>query len=289
LVDGKEALSRRQGSRTSGGDRKMIRVFPRKTAWTPTDDLAFVGDPPLFRPEGQEVCVSVTFTKDISEGKRLQEAWSNYYEDVKLGGCAFDDPGGEFVPGRFIKEGVTITSRGCNKKCPWCFVPKREGKLREINIANGWIVQDNNLLACSEDHIRRVFSMLRCQNHPIIFSGGLDATLFNEWHRELIDGIRLKELWFACDCHSAIKNLERISKLLNGISTSKKRCYVLIGFQNETIKEAEHRLKSVYDLGFDPFSQLFMSDENIEYNQEWRALNRKWSRPAIYHSERRIS
>jgi hypothetical protein len=25
----------------------MIRVFPRRTKWTPTDELAFVGDPPL--------------------------------------------------------------------------------------------------------------------------------------------------------------------------------------------------------------------------------------------------
>ena len=24
----------------------MIRVFPRQTKWTPTDELAFVGDPP---------------------------------------------------------------------------------------------------------------------------------------------------------------------------------------------------------------------------------------------------
>ncbi len=49
----------------------MIRVFPRKTAWTPTDELAFVGDPPLFRPPEQPVMVSVTFTWDIPEGERL--------------------------------------------------------------------------------------------------------------------------------------------------------------------------------------------------------------------------
>lgn len=38
----------------------FIRVFPRRTSMTPTDPLAFVGDPPLFgRPEDPETPVAV--------------------------------------------------------------------------------------------------------------------------------------------------------------------------------------------------------------------------------------
>lgn len=107
----------------------MIRVFPRKTKWTPDDDLAFVGEPTLFLPEDQPVKISVTFTWDITEAERLYRAWSEYYSDVEMGGPAFDDHGDHFVPGRFVKSGVTITSRGCSKDCPWCLVPKREGWL----------------------------------------------------------------------------------------------------------------------------------------------------------------
>ena len=112
----------------------MIRVFPRKTKWTPDDELAFVGDPPLFRPPEQPVRISVAFTWDRVEGYRLQSGWRQFYQSVELHGPAFDNPGDEFVPGRFIKEGVTITSRGCPKRCPWCFVPQREGKIRELEI-----------------------------------------------------------------------------------------------------------------------------------------------------------
>lgn len=68
----------------------MIRVFPRKTNWTPTDDLAFVGNTPLFRPEDQPVRVSVVFTWDIPEGERLVRAWSDYYSDVKIGGLPLE-------------------------------------------------------------------------------------------------------------------------------------------------------------------------------------------------------
>ena len=99
----------------------MIRVFPRKTAWTPTDALAFVGDPPLILPSEHPVFVSVAFTWDIEEGKRLAAAWGQYFRDVHIGGPAFGDAGDAFEPGVFLKPGVTITSRGCPRNCPWCF------------------------------------------------------------------------------------------------------------------------------------------------------------------------
>ena len=99
----------------------MIRVFPRRNKWTPEDHLAYVGKPPAIgqQPKEQRVRISIVFTKDIKKGEQLQKAWAKYYRDVKLGGPAFGDPGGQFVPGRFIKHGVTITSRGCPNNCPW--------------------------------------------------------------------------------------------------------------------------------------------------------------------------
>lgn len=261
----------------------MIRVFPRKTAWTPTDELAFVGDPPLFRPPEQPVMVSVTFTWDIPEGERLARAWRGYYSDVQIGGPAFGDAGAEFVPGRFLKDGVTITSRGCPNRCGFCHVPKREGQIRELDVKPGWIVQDNNLLACSRQHIERVFTMLRQQQQPINFNGGIESRLFFGWHRKLLDTIRLGEIWFACDTKAALYDLEAVAWLLNGIPRSKKRCYVLIG-RGESIEQAEDRLLKVYRLGFDPFAQLYQPEKPIDYPKEWTDLNRTWSRPAAYRA-----
>jgi len=264
----------------------MIRVFPRRTKWTPTDDLAFVGDPPLFRPSTQPVYVSVVFTWDIEEGMRLKNAWSTYYSDVRVGGPAFDDPGGEFAPGRFIKKGVTFTSRGCPFNCPWCFVPRREGKIRELEIKDGWIVQDNNLLACSKEHIKSVFDMLKRQPHPIKFSGGIDSKLFKKDHALMLNEIRLNEIWFACDDVKAIKPLEKVADLTHDISINKKRCYVLIGFDGESVEASENRLKKVYELGFLPFAQLYQGEQPIYRHPEWKKLARKWSRPAIYRSNK---
>lgn len=267
------------------GDTGVIRVFPRRTKWTPTDDLAFVGDPPLMRPDVDEVHVSVTFTWDISEALRLRDAWSQHYPLVRVGGPAFDDPGGDFVPGRYIKEGVTITSRGCPFRCPWCFVPQREGALRELPITDGWIVQDNNLLACSQGHILAVFGMLGRQRRGVVFSGGLDTKLLRPWHAELLGTIRVREIWVSCDTRRHLAFLKRAGGLLAGLPPKKRRCYALIGYGSEEVGEAEARLRAIYEAGFLPFAQLYRNGQPKAWSAEWRALARKWSRPAAYRSK----
>lgn len=266
----------------------MIRVFPRMTKWTPVDELAFVGDPPLeiLRPPEQPVYVSIAFERDIPEGERLQRGWSEYYSDVRIGGPALGDPGGDFVPGRFIKKGVTITSRGCPRECPWCFVPRREGKLRELPIQPGWIIQDNNLLACSRSHFERVIEMLQQQRRRVSFTGGLDARYLAEWHIDALKTINVREMWFACDTLGHLPALEHAISQLQAWPAYKRRCYVMVGYGDETIVEAEYRLKRVYELGFLPFAQLYKGPGQQVYDRRWLALNKKWSRPALYRTQK---
>ena len=263
---------------------QFIRVFPRRTKWTPTDDLAFVGDPPLMRPDADEVHVSATFTWDKTEALRLREAWAQHYPLVRVGGPAFNNPGGDFMPGRYIKEGVVITSRGCPFRCPWCFVWRREGGIRELPIVDGWIVQDNNLLACSRPHIESVFKMLRRQPHAATFSGGIDTKYLEPWHADLLNGIRVKEVWLACDTEGAIPLLERAADILGDLPINKRRCYVLMGFRGEAVEAAERRVEAVYRVGFLPFAQLYRNGAPKVWPPEWRALARKWSRPAAYRA-----
>lgn len=268
----------------------MIRVFPVKNKWTPTDSLAFIGEPPLFRPADRKipVRVSVTFTWDIDEAERIAGHWEKYYDDVRVGGPAYDSPAGEFVPGLFMKEGCVITTRGCPKKCPWCVVPAREGQMTYIPVNDGWILQDNNILAADPQHVEKVFSMLRRQTQRVYFTGGLDKHFLKPWHVELFLGIRLGELWFACDIARDIPALRRVVEMIDGrIPARKMRCYTMIGFGGETVAEARDRCEAVYRMGFLPFAQLFqpMERNRIEYDREWHDLQRFWSRPAIYRSQ----
>lgn len=260
----------------------LIRVFPRRTSLTPTDDLAFVGNPPMDRPEADEVHVSVAFTWDIPEARRLAQEWGRFYPVVKVGGPALGTPLGEFVPGRYLKPGVTFTTRGCNKKCPWCLVPKTEGRLVEFqNFPDGWMVQDNNLLQSGREHIERVMAMLRRQRKAAVFSGGIQADLVDEWFADQLRGIRVESVFLAADTAGALRPLERALNLLAFLGRRKLRCYTLIGFGGETIPQAEARLERVWDLGGMPFAQLYQpADRYIDYPREWRALSKKWIRPA---------
>jgi hypothetical protein len=265
-------------------NERVIRVFPVRNKWTPEDPMAFVGEPPLFRPEDRKtpVRVSCTFTWHKDRAEHLGASWRRFYDDVQIGGPAYGDRGGEFTPGRFLKIGCTITSRGCPKRCGWCVVPKNEGELRELQIKPGWIVQDNNLLACSERHIRAVFAMLRAQRRRIYFNGGLDKHFLKPWHREMFDSISIGELWFACDQAGDLLHLEKAARILEGIPLRKRRCYTMIGYAGESLTDAAGRVEAVLALGFMPFCQLYQPDQTKVYPLEWRQLHRKWSRPAAY-------
>ncbi len=262
----------------------IIRVFPRRTSFTPTDPYAFVGDPPLWRPEADEVHVSVTFTWDVDEGYRLQRAWSKYYDKVLIGGPAIDKQHKlwqEYVSGMYVKPGVTFTSRGCVRCCPWCLVPSREGSLLTLPITPGWIIQDNNLLACPREHLLRVFAMCRAQNRQVSFSGGLDARLVDAWVADQLSKVPIKEVFLAADYDGALDPLCEAVKRLLFLGRHKTRCYVMIGYNGETIEQATERLETVWSIGCMPFAQLYQpADRYINYPPEWRRLARKWQRPA---------
>ncbi len=256
---------------------KIARVFPSRTKMTPIDEDVYIGRAPsLLDMKYDEIHISCTFTlrRDVDF---LADSWEKY-GTVRIGGPAFGDPGGEFTPGMYIKKGVTITSRGCIRKCQFCYVPGREGKIREIEIHPGNIIQDNNLLACSKGHIKKVFEMLRTQK-TIDFAGGLDARLLKDWVIEELRSLSIYQLWFAYDHGSVLPALKKVAERLTPhFKRNKLRCYVLVGYGSDTVKKAEERLRMVYELGFLPFAMEY--DRHYTSTNEWYNLIRTFSRPA---------
>lgn len=165
---------------------RTVRVFARRTKATPDDDLAFVGLPDLF-VEADSVEISVAFTWDIPRAERLAKEWERV-APVAIGGPAIEPATEDFEPGRYLRHGYTITSRGCPNRCWFCRAWKAGH--RELPIRDGWIVQDDNLLACSEAHIRAVFAMLARQPERVKFAGGLEAARLEDWHVDLLVGLR---------------------------------------------------------------------------------------------------
>ena len=267
-------------------DKRIARVFPRKTKATPDDALAFTSVPPRDGiGDIDEVHISVAFTYDLPKAEQLAEAWRSLGVPVLVGGPAFNHPGGDFVPGMYLKKGYVITSRGCPNRCWFCSVPMREGGvLRELPVTEGHIVLDDNLLACSDQHIREVFEMLKRQEEKPVFTGGLEAKLLLPWHVDLLREAKTKRMYFAYDTPDDYEPLVAAGKLLRegGITKASHRaaCYVLIGYPGDTMEKAEKRLLDTWEAGFIPFAMLYR-DKDGQTNPEWRKFQRVWVRPEI--------
>jgi len=267
---------------------KILRVFIKRTSQTPIDEYTTVGFPSLFLPKDvDEVHISTIFSWDIKKALRLKRNYELYYPKVSVGGPAFAngnyDP--KFIPGRYVKKGIAITTRGCNFQCPFCLVDKKEGKFQEINIEPGNIIQDNNILLANRDHLNKVFQMLKTQK-GIRFVGGLDKRLLKDWHIEELRSLHIKELWLAFDSWDNKKEFIRvISKLKKaGFNRNKIRCYVLVGF-DEPIQAGEERLRFVYNCGALPFVQKYQDNKDSrQISKEDSSFIRRWSRPAIIKS-----
>jgi hypothetical protein len=261
---------------------KIARVFPRRTRATPDDDMAFVGPPTmLFPPECDSVDVSVAFTWDKPYAEYLADLWGKV-APTRIGGPAYGLPGGEFEPGKYLKNGYVITSRGCTNKCWFCSVWKRETGIKELEIKDGWNVLDDNILACSDDHIVSVFNMLWKYRGRVEFTGGLEARLLKSWHVDLLARIKTKQMFFAYDTPDDLDPLVVASKMLveAGFTRSSMRCYVLIGYPKDTMDEAVGRLEKTLCLGFYPMAMLYRPEKG--YPQVgWKKLQRSWARPAI--------
>lgn len=268
---------------------RIARVFPRRTRATPDDKLAFTSFPKQSEiPEIDEIHISVAFTYDLPKAEQLAEQWKAIGVPIKVGGPAFNVPSNDFVPGMYLKHGYVITSRGCNNHCWFCNVPKREGKLRELTITEGWNVLDDNLLACSDKHIKAVFKMLKQQPEKPIFTGGFEAKLLEPWHVELLRESKTRRIYFAYDTKDDYEPLIDAGKLLRdgGITKASHRakCYVLIGYPGDTMGAAEQRLRQTWDAGFVPFAMLYRSNDG-KVDSIWSRFQRTWVRPEIIISK----
>jgi hypothetical protein len=279
---------------TTPTERRIMRVFPRRTKATPTDNFVCVGWPSIIEliTPWTEAHISVAFSWDVELAERMAEVWQSWADGrtVKIGGPATGEAGDGFEPGVYIRQGYTITSRGCPNRCWFCGVWKREGAtVRELPIRDGWNVLDDNLLACSEDHVRAVFAMLKRQERRAEFTGGLEAARLKPWHVDLLRDLKPKQVFFAYDTPDDLEPLRQAGRMLlnAGFTTTSHqlRAYVLIGYPRDTFDAAERRLTETVDAGFMPMAMLYRNERG-ETSADWRAFQRQWARPAIIAGRR---
>jgi len=224
------------------------------------------------------------------KAEKLAEAWSRVAA-VEVGGPAYEWPAGNFEPGMYLRTGYVITSRGCIKNCPFCFVRRREGDIRTIPIRAGAWLCDNNILACPREHIEAVFDMLATQK-KVRIQGGFDVDLLEEWHVARAVQVRPTKIYIAFDHANKRDAVHRaLSMMLNGgIRFGIVHSFVLGGFRDDTIEQAEGRCRWLLAEGAVPIASVYRGPEEkkAKRDPEWNEWYKRWCwQPGIFAMAKR--
>ena len=268
---------------------RLARVFPRRTNATPKDPLSFIGEPGLYPPKVDAVHISVAFSWDMPEAEWLAKKWSRV-APTSIGGPATGMRGEEFIVGEYLSPGHTITSRGCSNRCWFCEVWKRDGKVRELPIQDGWIVTDDNILGTSDQHFSAVCEMLHRQPKKPEFRGGLEANLLTELHATRLRALRPSRMYFAYDTPEDLAPLRLAGEILMSsgftVASHVLCAYVLCGYKGDTKTDADRRMWETIDAGFMPYAMLWRGKDG-KFDLSWKQFQRSWVRPEIVATKMR--
>lgn len=158
---------------------------------------------------------------------------------------------------------VSMTSRGCPRKCPFCHVFAKEGYAHKVaEVADFWNGQthievlDPNITACKDKH--DLFMQYKETGATINFNQGIDIRMITEQDIEDLNSMRIKSLHFAWDnpkddLADAFKKFAERSVLKN---KQKKTVYVLTNF-NSTLEEDLYRIYTLRDYGYSPYVMVY--------------------------------
>ena len=177
---------------------------------------------------------------------------------------------------------ILFTSRGCIRNCPFCAVPKLEGKIRStVGDVEKWIfdghkkvvIWDNNFLASPD--WKKVLKKLHELDLNVDFNQGLDARLINEEKARMLAKLKTSMLRMAYD---NIDEKEAITKAVNlltkyGVRKKKILFYMLYNFYDtaqscgDTPNTFLARIKDIFELGCVSYPMRFEPLNSLKKNQ----------------------
>ncbi|MFA5715950.1 MAG: radical SAM protein [Candidatus Paceibacterota bacterium] len=181
-------------------------------------------------------------------------------------------------------------TRGCIRKCPWCIVPEKEGKIRPDSTIEkicgdnykSAILMDNNVLA-SDHGIKQIEEIIKLKI-KVDFNQGLDARLIDNSISKLLSKVKwLHAIRLACDSPEMMEPVRKAVELLRWNNVKPQRFFVYTMINN--IPESIERLKFIKGLYCEPFAQPYRDfKKNTEPTREQKDLARWVNQTAIFNS-----
>ncbi len=171
------------------------------------------------------------------------------------------------------KINIGFTTRGCIRKCSFCIVPEKEGKIEITgDIYDIWDMQsknivllDNNILA-KPKHFKLICQQIAKENLKVDFNQGLDHRLITSIIAKILKTIRYKEYRFAFDSMNYESSVCKTIEILHKNNIKWSMWYVLVGYDT-TYREDLYRLELLKKKRQKAFVQRFNNQSNIFYNE----------------------
>ena len=186
------------------------------------------------------------------------------------------------------QHAIGFLTRGCIRSCPWCVVPKKEGRIRPYSTwqeikrpdSRDIVFMDNNVLAC-EHGINQIKDMIG-QDVRVDFNQGLDARLITPEVAELLSKLKwIRFIRMSCDTDAMLDVVLRAIHFLekNGVKPYRVFVYLLV----QDIASAEKRALALRKAGAEVFAQPYRDfEKNIEPTREQKAFARWVNRKEIF-------
>ena len=187
-----------------------------------------------------------------------------------------------------VNAGMGFTSRGCVRKCGFCFVPKKEGDFRDVAEikdlinprSNVLILHDNNLTA--DPYCIDKLYEIRDRGLVVDINQGCDVRLINDDIAHALSGVKhLRSLHYAWDLmgfeDQVMAGIKTLSKY---IKPYRHMCFMLVGF-NTTFEEDVYRFRKLTEMKVDPFVMVYNENEKGDVRLKHFA---RWVNSRIYKS-----
>lgn len=194
-----------------------------------------------------------------------------------------------------VKHAIGFLTRGCIRNCPWCIVPKKEGKIAPYmdwhdikrSDSRDIVFMDNNVLAHPHG-LSQIQSMIG-ENVRVDFNQGLDARLITKDVAEMLAKLKwIRFIRMSCDTDAIVPEVTNAIDRLKHFGTNPGRIFVYLLVQD--IPSAERRARWLRDAGAEVFAQPYRDFENnIEPSKEQRDFARWVNHKAIFKTVERFA
>lgn len=179
-----------------------------------------------------------------------------------------------------VNAGMGFTSRGCVRNCAFCFVPKKEGKFRDVAEIGDLINPKSNILILHDNNLTAdpycIDKLKEIKNRELIvdINQGCDVRLMNDEKAYWLGQVRhLRSVHYAWDLmeyeDKVLKGIETLSKY---VKKYKHMCFMLVGF-NTSFEEDMYRFKKLTEMKVDPFVMIYNQKQDVKLKHFARWVN----------------